>query len=276
MNSFTWRGASSLLASLITILAGAKLIVFALYTRAMLNTWYTVMDVVIRQEPLRVYGAEMPLQLVIWARVLLILVGVILILAGLLALVPRRKFSAPRRALSISSEGSAVRVPYTVVEDYVKRVVKQLDGIRSVQARVDNGKKPDRGSVRLRLRATMDLSRGSLLNLTQNLKEALEVELNRHFGYPAVEDIQVVVNKVLPREGLTFKEPDAGTEAQPQPDDERQTSFLPEYDTGPGGPVDENEQDEEQAWTTVQPGDTDDEADREETEPGTDGEKPAS
>lgn len=140
-----------------------------------------------------------------WGRFLLFLLGSAHVACSLIAIWPSRSTS-PSAGMVVmrQAEGAIVRVPYGVVQEYVLNVVRRLESVTNVRAKVLPGAR----GIRVRVRAAIDVSQQTVPEISTRIEQALRHEMAHTFGDVEVEDVNIMISKIVPSdtEGVTMEQ----------------------------------------------------------------------
>lgn len=188
------RHVSTLVLAGVAGFVGATLLDFALFPSHFYGFSIWMLEATTTLE-LFALPAESAVRLGGWTRTLLALLGLahLAVCAG--AIWPNTGPAAPVKTLVINNDGLTVRIPYHVVQDYVLKVVKRVDGVGNVNARVEAG----RNGVVVKILASLNMDAGTLPELARSLEQTIRRELGTTLGYVSIDDISVSISKVLPR-----------------------------------------------------------------------------
>lgn len=133
---------------------------------------------------------------------------------------------------TVQTDETVVRIPHAVIEDYVLKILRRVEGINNAKVRVETTAS---GGLALHLRAAFDVSHGTVPALTRKLRQAVHGEMDRTFGQAALEAIRVDVTRVTPPEGRgpieqrTVMSVDRSErEAEPEPASEVEVEAAPD------------------------------------------------
>lgn len=133
----------------------------------------------------------------LWGKIFIIAVGFVYLGCGLSLLALFMGLDpADRPHILLDQEGGVVGVSLDAVEEYIKRKGQTVEGVRDITVRAQMS---DEGIILL-TRVTLELQR-NVPEFIQAFQNKIHYELTETVGLKKVKEIQILIHKILPKEG---------------------------------------------------------------------------